>query len=320
MTLRLAPLLLSLLALAAPALAQDYPNRSVRIIVPFSAGALTDTLARMYAEKLTQRLGQPVIVENKPGSGGIPAMQAMLGAPGDGYTLQMVSSGHAVNPTLFSKMPYDTVKDVSGVALVASSPTVVIVKTGLNIKTLPELIALAKGKPGQLNYGSAGIGGATHLVGEYLRKEAGIDIVHVPYKGVQEAVTEVMAGRIDVAFPPIALAQAQLKAGRVVAVALTDMQRTPLLPEVATAHEQGLRNFDYSIWYALVAPAKTPRPVMERLAKEINEITALPEVQQKMAQQGLVPKQVVLEQFDAYIKTEIDKLGALVKASGARAD
>ncbi len=320
MTSRLATFVFTLLAFAAPALAQDYPNRSIRIIVPFSAGALTDTLARMYAEKLTQRMGQPVIVENKPGSGGIPAMQAMLAAPGDGYTLQMVSSGHAVNPTLFSKMPYDTLKDVSGVALVASSPTVVIVKTGLNIKTLPELIALAKSKPGQLNYGSAGIGGATHLVGEYLRKEAGIDIVHVPYKGVQEAVTEVMAGRIDVAFPPIALAQAQLKAGRVVAVALTDMQRTPLLPEVATANEQGLRNFDYSIWYALVAPAKTPRPVMERLAKEINEITALPEVQQKMAQQGLVPKQVVLDQFDAYIKAEIDKLGALVKASGARAD
>ena len=320
MSLRLASLLCSLLAVALPALAQDYPNKPVRIIVPFTAGALTDTLARMYAEKLGQRLGQAFIVENRPGSGGIPAMQAMLSAPADGYTLQMVSSSHAVNPTLFSRLPYDTVKDVSGVALVASSPTVVIVKTGLNVKTLPELIALAKSKPGQLNYGSAGIGGATHLVGEYLRKEAGIDIVHVPYKGVQEAVTEVMAGRIDIAFPPIALAQAQLKAGRVAGVALTDLQRTPLLPEVATASEQGLKNFEYSIWYALVAPAKTPRPVMERLAREINEITALPEVQQKMAQQGLVPKQVALEKFDAYILSEIDKLGALVKASGAKAD
>lgn len=320
MSFRLASLLCTLLAFAAPTPAQDYPNKAVRVIVPFSAGALTDTLARMYAEKLTQRLGQPVIVENKPGSGGIPAMQAMLSAPADGYTLQMVSSSHAVNPTLFAKLPYDTVKDVSGVALVATSPTVVIVKTALNIKTLPELIALAKSKPGQLNYGSAGIGGATHLVGEYLRKEAGIDLVHVPYKGVQEAVTEVMAGRIDIAFPPIALAQAQLKAGRVVAVALTDMQRTPLLPDVATANEQGLKNFDYSIWYALVAPAKTPKAVLERLAKEINEITAMPEVQQKMAAQGLVPKQLVLDKFDAYIRSEIDKLGALVKASGARAD
>ena len=211
-------------------------------------------------------------------------------------------------------------KDVSGVALVASSPTVVIVKPDLGVKTLPQLITLAKSKPGQLNFGSAGIGGATHLVGEYLRKEAGIDLVHVPYKGVQEAVTEVMAGRIDIAFPPIALAQTQLKAGRVVGVALTDLQRTSLLPDVPTAHEQGLKNFDYSIWYAMVAPSKVPRPILERVAKEVNEITASAEVQQKMAQQGLVPKQLVLDGFDAYIRTEIDKLGALVKASGAKAD
>jgi len=320
MKAKLASLGLALLAVVLPAAAQDYPNKPVKIIVPFSAGALTDTLARLYAEKLTQRLGQPFIVENKPGSGGIPAMQAMLSAPADGYTLQMVSSSHAVNPTLFSKLPYDTVKDVSGVALVASSPTVVIVKNDLNVKSLPELIALARSKPGQLNYGSAGIGGATHLVGEYLKNEAKIDIVHVPYKGVQEAVTEVMAGRIDIAFPPIALAQQQLKAGRVTGVALTDLQRTPLLPEVKTAEEQGLKGFEYTIWYALVAPSKMPRPVAERLAKAVNEITAMPEVQQKMAQQGLVPKQVVLEKFDAYIATEIQKLGVLVKASGAKAD
>lgn len=323
MSTRLLSVLSSLLVLAllpAGAYAQGYPSKTVKIIVPFSAGALTDTLARLYAEKLTQRLGKPVIVENKPGSGGIPAMQAMLSAAADGHTLQMVSSSHAVNPTLFSKLPYDTLKDVSGVALVASSPTVVIVKPGLGVKSLPELIALAKSRPGQLNYGSAGIGGATHLVGEYLRKEAGIDLVHVPYKGVQEAVTEVMAGRIDIAFPPIALAQAQLKANRVVGVALTDLERTPLLPEIRTAHEQGLGGFDYSIWYALVAPSKTPKPVLERLAKEVNEITALPEMRQKMAQQGLVPKQLVLDKFDAYIRAEVDKLGALVKASGARAD
>lgn len=319
---KLTSLLLFMVAAAIlPVHAQDaWPTKPIRILVPFSAGALTDTLARLYAEKLTHRLGQQVIVENKPGSGGIPAMQAMLAAPADGYTLQMVSSSHAVNPTLFSKLPYDTLKDVSGVALVASSPTVVIVKPELKVKSLPELIALAKSKPGELNYGSAGIGGATHLVGEYLRKDAGIDIVHVPYKGVQEAVSEVMAGRIDIAFPPIALAQSQIKAGRVAGVALTDTQRTPLLPDVPTADEQGLKGFDYSIWYALVAPAKTPKPVMERLAREINEITASPDMQKKMIEQGLVPKQVVLDKFDAYIRAEVDKLGGLVKASGAKID
>jgi tripartite-type tricarboxylate transporter receptor subunit TctC len=316
-------LLASLLpALLAPAQAQEerYPTRTIRIIVPFSAGALTDTLARLYAEELTKRLGQPVIVENKPGSGGIPATQAMLGVAADGYVFQMVSSSHSVNPTLFSKLPYDTLKDISGVALVASSPTVAVVNPALGVKTLPEFIALAKSKPGRLNYGSAGIGSSTHLVAEYLRKEAGIDIVHVPYKGVQEAVTEVMAGRIDIAFPPIALALPQMKAGRIVGIAQTGAQRSPLIPEIPTAQEAGLRGFDYSIWYALVAPAKTPRPIMERIAREVREISALPSTREKMLAQGLVPHVLVLDEFDRYIRAEVEKQGALVKASGAKAD
>jgi tripartite-type tricarboxylate transporter receptor subunit TctC len=312
--------LLSISLLPAHAQEEKYPSKPIRIIVPFSAGALTDTLARLYAEDLAKRLGQPVIVDNKPGSGGIPATQAMLGVPADGYTFQMVSSAHAVNPTLFSRLPYDTLKDISGVALVASSPTVAVVNPRLSVKTLSEFIALAKKKPGQLNYGSAGIGSSTHLVAEYLRKEANIDIVHVPYKGVQEAVTEVMAGRIDIAFPPIALALPLMKAGRIVGIAQTGAQRSPLLPDVPTAQEAGLKGFDYSIWYALVAPAKTPRPIMERIAKEVREISALPLVKEKMLDQGLVPRVLTLDEFDKYIRAEVDKQGALVKASGAKAD
>jgi tripartite-type tricarboxylate transporter receptor subunit TctC len=315
-------LLASLMVLVLPAQAQEdkYPNKTVRIIVPFSAGALTDTLARLYAEELTKRLGQPFIVDNKPGSGGIPATQAMLGVAADGYVFEMVSSSHSVNPTLFSKLPYDTLKDISGVALVASSPTVIVVNPKLGVTTLPQFIALAKKKPGQLNYGSAGIGSSTHLVAEYLRKEAGIDIVHVPYKGVQEAVTEVMAGRIDVAFPPIALALPQMKAGRILGIAQTGPQRSPLIPEIPTAQEAGLKGFDYSIWYAMVAPSKTPRAVMERIAKEVREISALPSVQERMLAQGLVPHVLVLDDFDKYIRAEVEKQGALVKASGAKAD
>ncbi len=309
-------------ALALPLHAQDdkYPSKPVRILVPFSAGALTDTLARMYAEKLSQRLGQPVVVENRPGSGGIPAMQAMLAAPADGYIFQMVSSAHAVNPTLFSKLPYDTLRDTAGVALVASSPTVAVVNPQQGVGTLPEFIARAKSKTGQMNYGSAGIGSSTHLVAEYLRKEAGIDLVHVPYKGVQEAVTEVMAGRIDVAFPPIALAMMQMKAGRIVGIAQTGPERSALIPDVPTAQEAGLKGFDYSIWYALIAPARTSRPIMERIAKEIRAISALPEVRERMQAQGLVPRVLVLDEFDRYIRAEVDKQGALVKASGAKTD
>jgi len=314
-------------AATIPAHAQEdkFPSKTVRIIVPFSAGALTDTLARMYAEELTKRFNQPVVVENKPGSGGIPATQAML-SQADGYTYQMVSSGHAVNPTLFSKLPYDTLRDTAGVALVASSPTVVVVNPASGIRTLSELIAAAKAKQGGLNYGSAGIGSSTHLVAEYLRDEAKIAMVHVPYKGVQEAVTEVLAGRIDVAFPPIALAMPQMKAGRVVGIAQTGPQRSALISDIPTVQEQGLKGFDYSIWYALIAPSKAPRAALERMAREIREIreirdiSARPAVREKMQQQGLVQNLLTLDEFDRYIRSEVDKQGRLVKASGAKAD
>ena len=312
----------SLLAAAASVQAQEasYPTHTIKIVVPFSAGALTDTLARVYADQLTKRMGQPVIVENRPGSGGIPAMSAMLNAPADGYTLQMVSSAHAVNPTLFKKLPYDTLKDVSGVALVASSPTVAVVNPKLGVKTLPEFIRLAKSKAGGLNYGSAGIGSSTHLVAEYLRKEAGIQMTHVPYKGVQEAVTEVLAGRIDIAFPPVAIALPQVKAGALVAIAQTGTKRSPMLPDVPTAQEAGLKEFDYEIWYALLAPSKTPKPVLQRLAKEMKEISAMPEIREKLALQGVVPQNLYLDDFDRFIRSEVEKQGALVKMSGARAD
>jgi len=312
----------SLLAAVLPAAhAEDkYPSRTIKIVVPFSAGALTDTLARLYADQLTRRLGQPVIVENKPGSGGIPAMMAMLSAPADGYTLEMVSSAHTVNATLFSKLPYDTLKDVSGVALIAASPTVAVVNPKLGVKTLPEFIRLAKSKPGALNYGSAGLGSSTHLVAEYLRKEAGIEMTHVPYKGVQEAVTEVLAGRIDIAFPPVAIALPHVKAGKLVAIAQTGPQRSPMLPDVPTAQEAGLKNFDYSIWYALLAPSKAPKPILQRLAKEVKEISAMPEIREKLAMQGVVPQDLYLDDFDRFIRADVEKQGALVKMSGARAD
>lgn len=322
MSTRLVTLILSLFALAFAPAAQaqaNYPQKPVHVIVPFSAGALTDTLARLYGDHLSKRLGQPFVVENRPGAGGIPAMQTMLSAEPDGHMFQMVSSGHAVNPTLFKKLPYDTLKDTVGVALVGSSPTVAVVNPKLGVKNLREFIQLARSKPGQLTFGSAGNGSSTHLVAEYLRKEAGIELIHVPYKGVQEAVTEVMAGRIDIAFPPIALALPQIKAGRIVGIGQTGPERSPLIPDIGTAQEAGLKGFDYSIWYALIAPAKTPRPILERIAKEVREISALPEVREKMLQQGLVPRVIVLDEFNRYIASEVKKQGELVKASGATA-
>ncbi|MBS0338172.1 MAG: tripartite tricarboxylate transporter substrate binding protein [Proteobacteria bacterium] len=305
---------------AAQAQEAKFPSKPIKVLVPFSPGALTDVIARIYAEKLTQRLGQAVIVENRPGSGGVLASQAMLAAPADGYTLQMVSSSHAVNPTLYAKLPYDTVRDIAGVALVASSPSVVVVSADLGAKSLKDLISIARQQPGKLNYGSAGVGAATHLVGEYLRSQAQIDIVHIPYKGVQEAVAEVMAGRIQIAFPPIALAMNQMRAGKVVGLAVTSAERSALIPDVPTAQESGLPGFEYSIWYALVAPARVPRPILEQVAKEVQQVGALPDVREKMISQGLIPKAVVLHEFDTYIQAEIDKLGKLIRASGAKAE
>jgi tripartite-type tricarboxylate transporter receptor subunit TctC len=305
---------------AAQAQEAKFPSKPIKVLVPFSPGALTDVIARIYAEKLTQRLGQAVIVENHPGSGGVLASQAMLAAPADGYTLQMVSSSHAVNPTLYAKLPYDTVRDIAGVALVASSPSVVVVSPELGAKSLKDLISIARQQPGKLNYGSAGVGAATHLVGEYLRSQAQIDIVHIPYKGVQEAVAEVMAGRIQIAFPPLALAMNQMRAGKVVGLAVTSAERSPLIPDVPTAQESGLPGFEYSIWYALVAPARVPRPILEQVAKEVQQVGALPDVREKMISQGLIPKALALREFDTYIQAEIDKLGKLIKASGAKAE
>lgn len=233
-------LALALMGTTAGAQDASYPSKPVRILVPFSAGSLVDIIARMYGEKLSARLGQPVIVENRVGSGGIVASQALVGANPDGYTFQMVSSSHAINPTLYPKLPYDTAKDMSCVALVASSPTVIVVRNDLGVKTVRDFVTLAQKKPGAMNYGSGGVGTAAHLAGEYLMSQTGTKLEHIPYKGVQEAVTEILGGRIELAFPPVGIALPQVRANKVVALAVTGSERSPLLPDVPTAQEAGL--------------------------------------------------------------------------------
>lgn len=306
--------------ISAPAYGQgDYPAQPVKILVPFSPGSLVDTIARLYSDKLAERLGQSLIVENKVGSGGVIATRTMLQAPADGYTLQMVSSSHAINPTLYKTLPYDTANDIACVGLVASSPTVISVSPKLQVNDLKAFVQLVKSKPGGMNYGSGGIGTAAHLAGEYFVSRTGTDMVHVPYKGVQEAVMEIMGGRIDLAFPPVSIAMPQMKAGKITGLAVTGAERSPLLPETPTAREAGLENFEYQIWYALLAPKKTPRPVMERLARELKAVSDMPEIREKLIAQGITPMQSVLGQCDQYIKAQIEQQGELVKASGATA-
>ena len=309
-----------LLALPGTTRAQAaYPDKPIRVLVPFSAGALTDVIARIYAERVGQALGQSMIVENKPGAGGVVAAQQLLNAPADGYTIMFVSSSHAVNPSLQPKLPYDTRKDFAGIALVAASPTVVTVRPGLKAESLQQLIDLARKSPGSLNFGSAGAGSATHLAGEYFAGEAGIRMTHIPYKGVQEAVAEAMAGRIDVTFPPIALVLPQVQAGKLRALAVTSPQRSPQMPDTPTVQELGLKDFDYSIWYAAVARAGTPPAVLQKLAAAMRKVGAMPDVQAQLGNQGLVTADLQLGAFDQYIDKEIDKLGRIVKATGAAA-
>lgn len=309
----------ALLCLAAHADA-SWPNKPIKILIPFSPGALTDVIARLYGNELSKRLGVPVFVENNPGAGGVIAAQNIAKSPPDGYTLLFVSSGHAANPALKKELPFNTAKDFSGIVLVASSPTLVIVNSNSPIKTFGDLIDSAKVKSDRFNYGSAGIGSATHLAGEYLQMETGVKLTHIPYKGVQEAVRDVYAGRLDLAFPPIALALPFIRDGRMRALAITDVKRSEILPSVPTVAEFGYKDFDYRIWYGFVSKAGVPQPVLERLAKEINKVTEMPEIQSKLKSQGLDPSSLALGDFDRYILTEITKLGKVVKAAGIQPD
>lgn len=307
--------------IAGAAAAQErYPNRPVRMVVPFSAGTLVDIIGRWYAQDLTRRMGQNVIVDNRAGAGGTVGSAMVASANPDGHTLLMISSGHAVNPSLYAKLPYDTLRDFASVAVVATSPTVLVINPELGPKTVKDFIAYAKQQTGKLNYGSAGVGSATHLAPEYFRQVAGFTITHVPFKGVQEAVTEVIAGRVHVAFPPVALALSQVRSGRLLALAVTGAERSALLPNVPTVQESGYPGFDLGIWYGLFAPVRTPQAVLGRLAQEIRAITDQPDIRERMSSQAIVPLHLTLKDADAFVAAEVDKLGKLIKASGAKAN
>ncbi len=316
------PALCALLALMAhaAALAQPFPSRPVRMLVPFSAGSGTDILARTVAQKMTENWGQQVLVENRPGAGGTVAANAVLSAPADGYTMMLVSAGHAANATLYRKLPYDTVRDFAGVSIVASTPNVLVVGPSLGVKTVKELISLVKSKPGQLNYSSAGIGSGTHLNGEQFKLEAGLDAQHVAYRGAPEALSDAVAGRVQFAFSPIVVALPFVKDGRGIALAVSTAARTPVLPDVPTMAEAALPGFDFDQWYGLLVSSKTPRPLRETISREVARIMQLPDVKERLAAQGGIPRYSTPEEFDAFIRVEVDKLGKVVKAANAFAD
>lgn len=312
------------LALATPfALAQApaYPKQPVTLVVPFPAGGPTDAMARVLAQKLGDRLGQQVVVDNKGGAGGSIAAEFVAKAPADGHTLFFGTTGTmAINPSLYSKLRYDPVKDFAPVSLMASTMNVLVVNPQVPARNLADVIKLAKAKPGDITYGSAGNGSSNHLSGELFRSTAGIQISHIPYKGSAPALVDLMGGRITMMFDTIAQQTQNIAAGKVRAIAVTGPKRSPLLPDVPTAQEAGLKDFDVTIWFGVLAPAGTPAPIIDKLSREIGAVMSTDEMKKRMQADGAEARPTSPAEFAALIRSDLAKWSPVVKASGATLD
>lgn len=308
------------LALAAPARAQgEYPSRAVKIVVPVAVGGGTDFTARVIAEKLAPRLGQPVLVDNRPGGAGNVALKQVAEAAPDGYTLVMPITSFPISPSL-QKLPFDTVKDFAPVALAGTLPLVLVVHPGVPAQTVAELIALAKAKPKDLNFANSGVGTTAHLAGELFNRMAGTQMVSVNYKGGGPAVTDLLGGHVQLYFSTIPSVLQQVKAGKLRAIAVTGRQRSAELPGVPTVAESGLPNFEVTAWFGLFAPAGTPRAVIERLNGEITRILALPEVSQQLAAHGVVPGGGTPEALGRLLVSDIERWGKVIREAGIQAE
>ena len=304
------------LPLSASAQATGYPSKTVRVIVPFTAGSTTDIIARAITDKLGASMGQTFVIDNRGGASGTIGEAALASAPADGYTIMIHSSSHTVNPSTFAKLPFDTVRDFAGVTPISSLPNALVISPSKNIRTLQDLVAIARAKPGQLNFASAGQGSATHLNAEKFKMAAKIDATNIPFKGSAEAVSEVLAGRVDYYFSPIAPVIGQIKEGHLLALAVGSPKRSVALPDVPTTAEAGVPGSEFNFWIGMMAPAKTPRDIVNRLHDEVVKALATPEVKERFAKLGADAWTMKPEAFDAYIKEEIDSNAKLVKAAG----
>lgn len=307
------------LAALAPLSAQaqsGYPTKPIRVIVPFPAGSTTDIIARAIADKMSASMGQQLVIENKGGASGTIGQALVAQAAPDGYTIMIHSSSHTVSPSTFAKLPFDTERDFVGVTPISSTPNVLVIAPSKNIKTLPALLAAAKAKPGSMNFASAGQGSATHLNAEKFKLAAKIDATNIPFKGSAEAVTEVITGRVDYYFSPIAPVIGQIKDGQLLALAVGSPRRASALPDVPTTAEAGVPGSEFNFWIGMMAPAKVPRDIVNRLQEEVVKALATPEVKERFAKLGADAWTLKPEQFDAYIKDEIKSNAVLVKAAG----
>ena len=301
------------LLFAATVSAQSYPSKPIKIVVPFTPGSATDIMARIVGEKLQAAWGQTVTVENKPGAGGTLGAAYVAKSDPDGHTLLVVSTGHGVNPVLYPNLPYDTVGDFAGVMPLATLPNVLVVPANSPFKTVGDLIAAAKARPGQLNFASAGNGSATHVNTEKFRATTGISVTHIPFKGTPETITETVAGRVDFMFTPVLSSVPIVREGRMRALAVSTAQRSSALPDVPTVAEAGMPGFVFDFWIGLLAPAKTPRDVVAKLHDEVTRVLAQPDVKERMARLGGEAMPMTPERFDAFIKQEHATLSVVMK-------
>lgn len=301
------------------AAAQGYPTKPVRLLVGFAPGGGTDTIARVVAQKLTESLGQSLVVENRPGGGGILASEAVSRAPADGYTLLMIAAAESIQPAMRAKMPYDLRRDLSPISLVSTGPFVLVIHPSVPARTVKELIAIAQArKVGGLNYASSGVGSSAHMTGELFNSLANVTTTHVPYKGASQQVVATVTGEIDFSFPGITAARPLLESGRLRGLAVTTIKRTVLLPDMPSLHESGVTGFDRTGWYGLLGPAGIPKDILIRLSSAVDKALNTQEMKASLFKQGMEPATNTPEQFAEFLRGEVEQNIRLVRAAGIK--
>jgi tripartite-type tricarboxylate transporter receptor subunit TctC len=305
---------------AATSWAQTYPARAVRIIVPFAVGGSADVYGRFLAAKLSEALGHPFVIENRPGGGAVVGTDAVAKSAPDGYTVLIMSNTHTVNETLIPKKPYDLLRDLAPVTGINYQDLLLVAAPGVKANNLREFIALAKAEPGKLNYASSGPGTPYHMAGELFKYMAGVDIVHVPHKGSDQARTAVLGGQVDMMFDAISTIVSHVRAGKLKGLATTGKLRSAVTPEIPTAAEAGVPGYEATIWLGLMAPAGTPRPILERLSAEVNKVLNAPDVKENWGRQGAVPMAMAPDEFGKFVREDVTKWAKLVKDTGMKVD
>jgi tripartite-type tricarboxylate transporter receptor subunit TctC len=311
-------LLLAFCLFAHASHAQSFPTQPIKIIVGFSPGGVPDIAARVIGQQMSENWKQPVVVENKLGAGSNIAAQFVANAPSDGYTLLSISSAFAISPAIYSTMAFDPIKDFSGVTLTATGPALVLISPNLKVNTMKELIDYAAKNPGKVTYSSAGIGSGSHFAAELIQAKTNIELLHIPTKGIPDAITEVMSGRVDFFISPYASAINLVKSGKVRAIAITSTKRFKDLPTLPTVAESGVPGYKWEFWYGLMAPAKTPKVILQKIALEVKRILELPNVKERFDELGTTAVSSTPEQFDKFIATEIIDFARLAKQSGIK--